>query len=83
MKAVLGTTVRDIVTGFSGVVTGRVEYITGCNQALVQPKVKEDGSAMTDSAWVDEQRLEAVAGVPRVKLDNGATPGFDKPAPRR
>ncbi|QKC83247.1 hypothetical protein [Mesorhizobium sp. NZP2077] len=82
MKAVLGTTLRDIVTGFSGVVVGRVEYLTGCNQALLQPKVKEDG-ALTDSVWIDEQRLEAVSGVARVKLDNGTSPGFDRPAPKR
>lgn len=83
MKAVLGTTVRDRITGFTGIVTGRVEYITGCNQALVQPKMKEDGAAMPESAWVDEQRLEAVAGAARIKLDNGASPGFDRAPPRR
>ncbi|MDX8513582.1 hypothetical protein [Mesorhizobium captivum] len=82
MKAILGTTMRDAITGFSGVVVGRVEYLTGCNQGLIQPKAKEDGT-LADSAWFDEQRLEAVAGVPRVKLDNGNTPGCDRPAPKR
>jgi hypothetical protein len=82
MKAILGATARDIITGFSGVVVGRVEYLTGCNQALLQPKVKDDG-ALVESVWIDEQRLEPVAGVARVKLDNGATPGFDRPAPKR
>jgi hypothetical protein len=82
MKAILGSTMRDTITGFAGAVTGRAEYITGCNQVLLQPKVKDDGS-LNESAWFDEQRLEPVAGVARIKLDNGATPGCDKPAPKR
>jgi hypothetical protein len=81
-KAVLGTTMRDVITGLSGVVVGRVEYLTGCNQALLQPKAKDDGS-FTESVWFDEQRLQAVAGAARIKLDNGATPGFDRAAPKR
>ncbi|RWC23128.1 MAG: hypothetical protein EOS55_14055 [Mesorhizobium sp.] len=82
MKAVLGTTLRDVITGFSGVVVGRVEYLTGCNQALLQPKVGENG-ALIESVWIDEQRLGPVAGVARIKIDNGATPGADRPAPKR
>lgn len=31
----LGQEVRDRLTGFSGVVTGRAEYITGCAQICV------------------------------------------------
>lgn len=77
----LGQTVRDKITGFKGIVTGRCEYITGCNQALVAPPVKADGSS-TDSQWFDEQRLEITKAKP-VTLDNGKTPGADKPAPKR
>jgi len=80
-KVVLGQSVKDIITGFSGVVTGRVEYITGCNQVLVAPKVGKDG-AHVDSYWIDEQRVE-VLKKKRVVLDNGSTPGFDKAAPKR
>lgn len=82
MKAILGATLRDIVTGVSGVAIGRVEYLSGCNQALIQPRAKDDG-VFVESVWFDEQRLEPVAGIARIKLDNGSTPGFDKPAPKR
>lgn len=78
----LGVTVKDKVTGFSGVVTGLVYYITGCNQALVAPKVAKDGS-QRESQWVDWQRLDIDRKAKRVVLDNGATPGFDKAAPKR
>jgi hypothetical protein len=81
MAIELGMTVRDRITGFTGVVTGYVRYISGCNQALVVPKVKEDGS-LIDPAWYDEQRLEDT-GKGIMELDNGAHPGPDKPAPKR
>lgn len=77
----LGVTVKDRITGFTGVVTGFVKYISGCNQALVQPRVKDDG-AFADSHWFDVQRLE-VQDQPRVELDNSETPGPDKAAPIR
>ncbi len=81
MHDIIGRKVRDKVTGFTGMVTGRVEYLTGCNQLLVAPKVKHDGS-LVDSAWFDEQRCEIVED-DRLVLDNGANPGCDREAPKR
>lgn len=76
----LGLTVKDRITGFTGIVTGYVEYLTGCNQALVVPPMK-DGK-LPASEWFDVQRLEDT-GASRMVLDNGATPGCDKAAPKR
>jgi hypothetical protein len=81
MKVQLGDTVKDRITGFQGVVTGRCEYITGCNQVLVVPKIKSDGS-FSESVWFDEQRVD-ILSEPRVTIDNGANPGCDIPAPKR
>lgn len=78
----LGQEVQDIITGFRGIVTGRVDYLTGCRQLLVAPSLKPDGTP-GDSLWFDEQRCELVPGGRRVVLDNAETPGFDIPAPRR
>lgn len=75
----LGVTVIDKVTGFKGVVTGYVQYLTGCNQVLVVPPVKADGS-YADSHWFDVQRLTVLDEAPIV-LDNSATPGFDAAPP--
>lgn len=61
MKIELGMTVTDKITGFSGVVTGRCEYISGCHQVLIQPRVKDTGE-FVDSRWMDEDRL-TVTGV--------------------
>ncbi len=77
----LGATYKDKITGFQGVCTGKVQYLTGCNQALIVPKAAEDGS-LRDAIWFDEQRLDQVGGE-RIELDNGKNPGCDIPAPVR
>lgn len=72
----LGYTVQDKVTGFTGVAVGAVQYLTGCAQVAVAPKVKEDGT-VPDSHWYDWTRLN-VLPVARIAVggdtptDNGA-----------
>jgi len=80
MTVQLGDTARDIVTGFTGVVTGIVDYLTGCNQALMTPRVKEDGTS-PEARWVDTDRLEVV-DAPRVVI-NIRRAGADIAAPIR
>ncbi len=74
----LGYTVKDIITGTEGVVTGYVSYISGCNQYLVAPRKKG-----AKSQWFDEQRIEVLAEPARIVLDNEPAPGHDRSAPRR
>jgi len=52
----LGRKVKDNVTGFSGIITGRVEYLTGCRQYLVMPKALRNNK-MPTGEWIDEDRL--------------------------
>lgn len=77
----MGDKVRDAITGFTGVVTGRCEYVSGCNQALVAPGVKEDGT-FVESMWLDDDRLEVIESNV-IKLPRRTAAGFDKPAPTR
>lgn len=55
----MGKAVKDLITGFEGTVTGSAEYITGCDQHLVQPVCKGDGS-YHEGKWFDDSRLEIV-----------------------
>lgn len=80
MNIKLGQKVRDIITGFEGIVTGRCEYITGCTQVLVAPRCKEDGTTR-DSGWFDEDRVELTDAKPVTLSVKNAGP--DKPAPRK
>lgn len=75
-----GRRVRDLVTGFSGIVTGEVEYLTGCNQALVAPGLDDKGNIRAPE-WLDIQRLEIVGGDPLVLPAGG--PGHDREPPRK
>jgi len=83
----LGATVKDQMTGFEGVVSGRVEYLVGCAQLLVQPYVDEKG-AWVESRWLDEPRCKVQPGAPlTIELDPAAPAlqrtGGDREAPRR
>lgn len=82
MNERLGYTFKDKITGFIGVATGHVEYISGCHQTLLSPRTT-DPAKMNDTQWFDDQRLEQDIVMPRVVLDNGATPGHDCEAPKR
>lgn len=77
----LGKKYKDKITGFAGVATGYVTYISGCNQVLVAPSVDAEGKPR-DSHWFDEQRLDEQDG-DAIVLDNSTTPGPDKQAPKR
>ena len=77
----LGGTYKDSITGFKGVATGYVKYLSGCNQALLTPTVNKDGEKPS-SQWIDEQRLVQV-GKKVISLNNGESPGFGKAAPIR
>ena len=65
-KVKLGDTVRDTITGFKGVATGVVDYLTGCRQFLVNPPVDDKGD-VRKSQWFDEDRLLR-EDVPRRRL---------------
>lgn len=58
----LGDEVKDILTGFSGVVTGQAKWITGCSQYTVAPKKLDKEGKLIASEWFDENRLELVKG---------------------
>lgn len=77
----LGVQARDRITGFFGTVTGYCEYISGCHQVLLTPVVGEKGEHR-DGHWFDVQRIE-ITDPQAIQLDNGTTPGCDKPAPVR
>lgn len=58
-KHELGTKVREKITGFTGVITSRIDYLTGCNQYCVLPKCKEEG-VYPEGQYFDEERLEVL-----------------------
>jgi hypothetical protein len=55
----LGKEVRDKVTGFKGTAIAEVEYLFGCNQFGVSPKMNEAGE-VKDAEFFDVGRLEVI-----------------------
>ena len=62
----LGDMVKDQVSGFKGIVTAQIVYITGCVQYKVQPsnglglksRLGVDGKVL-EPEWFDEAQLDA------------------------
>lgn len=75
-KFELGAILRDVVTGFEGVVMVRSQYFTGCaHYGLERQKLTKDGQPDANYTYFDETRLRQ-KGI--VKL-----PGLVEDAPPR
>ena len=59
-KIKLGDLVIDKVTGFVGTVVAKAEYLNGCIQYGVKPKVDKDGK-MVDVEYIDVDQLESLS----------------------
>lgn len=66
MTVNLGDKVKDTISGFVGIATGRSEYLYGCVRICVTPAEMKDGKPI-DPLWFDEDQLSMVedASVPR------------------
>jgi len=69
-KFELGVKVKDVITGFTGVVTARCEHITSCNTYAVNPQEVSE-SKPVEPAWFDENRMELIGdGITLPELNN-------------
>lgn len=62
-----GVHVESLITGFKGCVTGRSDFLTGCNQYLVTPPVDKDGKHV-EAMWFDEHALKIDETKQQLKL---------------
>lgn len=54
----LGDVLKDTITGYEGVCVARAQYLTGCNQVALSPKVKDGGEPQSN--WFDIERVVVV-----------------------
>jgi len=84
----LGDKVRDKVTGFEGIATAKTEFLNGCIQIEVTPKIKK-GENIVDKALgigIDEAQVERIGNginTPEKKVVKRNTGGPMKVTPRR
>jgi hypothetical protein len=60
-KITLGSKVKDTITGFQGIATGRAEYLLADPSVLVEAPVGADNKSV--DCWIKESRLEVVVPV--------------------
>lgn len=74
VKYSLGEELKDIVTGCTGVVIARIEYLTGCIHYGLQAKMNKDGK-IPDPEYFDESRLISVGTkLKKYKVPNTSGP---------
>ncbi len=73
MNNLIGFTVKDIVTGFKGIVTGQAIYITGCDQVSITSQCGENDTGHT--MWVDINRIKINQNLDRIVLDTSVNKG--------
>ncbi len=75
MKNNLGKEGTDKVTDFKGIITGYIQYLTGCHQYGLAAKVGTDGK-IPDTQWFDVNRIEITGkGVSVEEVADEKNPG--------
>jgi len=79
-KFKLGRILKDKITNFEGVATGKAKYLTGCDQYCLQP-ISEKKGVYPDANWFDEGRLIEVGDGLTKEDVKGEKNGADYTAP--
>ena len=77
-----GDEVKEIITGFKGIITGIAFYITGCNQYLIVAKPKNN-TEEAKGVWYDQDRIELVKSKKIILELDDEGDGADKQAPNK
>jgi len=76
----LGDKLKDKVTGFEGIAVAQIEYLNGCRQFCVKPRIDSSGK-MPEGQYIDVQQLELV-DADSVTVESKDTGGKHPDAPR-
>lgn len=78
-----GDKVRDKITKTEGVITAHADYITGCDQYLIQPLNEKNKTVKPENFWIDEHRLEKIGEDKDTKSIFKSKNGADTQAPSK
>lgn len=77
----LGQKARDKVTGVEGIITGRIQYLYGCDQYCIVPPAK-DGKVISGE-WFDEGRVQVIGdGIAPAEVQVEKPGGVNRDAPK-
>ena len=75
----LGQEGKDKITGFKGIITSRHQYITGCDQYALTPKMKK--GELGENIQFDEGRIEITGpGINKAEVKTKSPGGPQHPA---
>ena len=78
----LGDTVKDSISGFTGIATARSKFLHGCIRIFVEPnKLTKDGTTI-DGKWFDEPQLTVTKKSKAAKVKPAHGPRNDAPTGR-
>jgi hypothetical protein len=80
MMIELGKKAKDKVIGFEGVIIGRCQYLTGCDQYGLAPLAKDGETKRAE--WFDEGRVEIIGDgvkINEVSVAKNGGPNRDAP----
>ena len=60
-EIVLGNKIEDMVSGLTGIAIARVEYLNGCVQFALRPKIKKGENKFPEATYFDESQLKIVS----------------------
>ena len=63
----LGDKAKDSITGLTGIVVARYEYLNGCIRLALQPAEVKDGKPV-DSSVFDIEQVQLIEAAPALKL---------------
>ena len=64
MKVELGSLVKDVITGYEGIVTAYTVHLTGCDVAAVKSRELDKDGKAKDPLWIDVTRVEVLQPPP-------------------
>ena len=56
----LGVRARDILSGFEGIVTGRLEHLFRSQKIEIEPEGLDDNGRPKEPVWFEESRCEVI-----------------------
>lgn len=81
-KHELGKIGKDKITGFAGIITSRVNFLTGCNRYCIQPTKLHEGKPI-EGVYFDEDQVEITGTGISPKSVSGEKRGACAPNPTK
>ncbi len=70
----LGIEAESIISGFTGMITSRLQHLNGCDRYWIAPKVDKDGK-LPEGYWLDEGEIRILESE-KLKRTNNDRGGF-------